>query len=299
MASAKQIQQTYDWMDDMFRHGMGEYADITCAFYNGDYSLTLEEAQTAKHEYMLKGIKFKPGMRILDIGCGWGPFLKVIKDRGGKGVGLTLSKAQVENCRQHGLEAYLLDWKKMDPKKFGKFDGIVSVGAFEHFCSVEEYKAGKQDEVYHQFFELCRKLLPAHGRLYLQTMVWNKVPDIKKVSLNAPKDSDEYLLALLEKIYPGSWLPQGKEQIVKDARSRFKMLSANSGRLDYIQTMTEWPKGNRAYTPALIWARIKLIPRYLTDQEFRLQIESITSEANRKMFERSIMEHYRMVFEKV
>ena len=298
MANTTQIQRTYDWMDDMFRRGLGEHADITCAFYNGDYSLTLEEAQTAKHEYMLKGIKFEPGLRVLDIGCGWGPFLKVVQERGGKAVGLTLSKAQVETCERNGLEAYLLDWKDMDPKKFGRFDAVVSVGAFEHFCSVEEYKTGKQDEIYRKFFDLCQKLLPPHGRLFLQTMVWNNTPDYDKISFDAPKDSDYYLMACLEKFYPGSWLPGGKEHIIKNAKP-FNLISANSGRLDYIKTMDEWRKKTRRLTPALLWGRVRLIPKYLTDKDFRIQIESLDNEANKKMFERNIMEHYRMVFEKI
>ena len=298
MANTTHIQSTYDWMDDMFRRGLGEHADITCAFYNGNYSLTLEEAQTAKHEYMLTGIKFEPGMRVLDIGCGWGPFLKVVQEKGGKAVGLTLSKAQVETCTRNGLEAYLLDWKNMDPQKLGQFDAVVSVGAFEHFCSVEEYKAGKQDEIYRKFFDLCQQLLPPHGGLFLQTMVWNHTPDYDKISFDAPKDSDYYLMACLEKFYPGSWLPSGKEQVVKNAQN-FKLISANSGRLDYIKTMDEWKKKTRRLTPALLWGRVRLIPKYLTDKDFRIQIESLYNEANKKMFERNIMEHYRMLFEKI
>ena len=72
MATQKEIEATYDYMDEIFRLSLGNHADITGAMYNGDFSMTLEEAQKAKHEYILSGIHFKKGDKILDIGCGWG-----------------------------------------------------------------------------------------------------------------------------------------------------------------------------------------------------------------------------------
>ena len=84
--------------------------------------------------------------------------LKAVKERGGHAIGLTLSTKQAETCTRGGLEAYVKDWKEISVDTFGPFDGIVSVGAFEHFCSVEEYLAGKQDVVYDHFFRLCHDL---------------------------------------------------------------------------------------------------------------------------------------------
>ena len=139
MASQKEIEQIYDIFSKSLRLNLGEHFDFTCAFYNGDYSKTLEQAQENKHEYILKNIKFKKEMRVLDIGCGWGPMLKVIEEKGGKAVGITLSSDQVEVLKRYGLEVYLKDWKEMKPGEFGKYDGIVSVGAFEHFSSPKEY----------------------------------------------------------------------------------------------------------------------------------------------------------------
>src|SRR5579884_3166543 len=77
MATREEIEETYDFMDEIFRVSFGEHADLTCAMYNGDFSKTLSQAQKDKHDYMLDGIGFKPGFRVLDIGCGFGPVLKV------------------------------------------------------------------------------------------------------------------------------------------------------------------------------------------------------------------------------
>ena len=300
MASKEDISRTYDWMSPLFRKGIGETADFTCAFYNGDYSLTLEQAQKAKHDFILEIINFKPGTRVLDIGCGWGPMLKAVQDRSGKAVGITLSPAQVSSCRSNGLEAHLKDWKDLKVGEYGDFDAVIAVGSLEHFCSKDEYIEGKQDEIYRRFFELCYKLLPPQGRLFLQTFVWDKVPPVETISLNAPKGSNERYLALMEKFWPGSWLPYGKEQLIKDAHG-FKLKYASSGREDYKVTIDEWAKRVRpsrtwqvyiTHGPQLLW-------RFVTDKDFRYGVECSRNGGTKESFLREIMDHYRMAFEKV
>ena len=299
MASQREIQRTYDFMDRVIRLSLGECPDITCALFGGDDSLTLEQAQRAKHAWVLEALDLRPGMRMLDIGSGWGPMLRAARDAGVDSVGITLSPKQAAACRRQGLEAYVADWKTLVPGEMGAFDAVVSIGAFEHFCSPEELMRGEQDAIYRGFFALCGRLLPERGRLYLQTMVWgrNAVP-YEAVSLRAPKDSDEYLLALLEKLYPGSWLPDGAEQIVRDAEG-FRLVSANSGRQDYIATMNEWGRRNmrrRALrNPALL---LRLSARYAVSRDFRYQVECLARACNRTCFEREIMDHQRMVFER-
>ena len=83
MADQAQVQETYDYWDRLIQINLGKFPDFTNAFYNGDYSLTLEQAQKAKHEYALNGVGFEKGSRVLDIGCGWGPVLNAVRERGG------------------------------------------------------------------------------------------------------------------------------------------------------------------------------------------------------------------------
>lgn len=308
MANQQEIEETYDFMDEVFRLSFGENADITCAMYDGDFSKTLEQAQKDKHDYILDAINFKVGSRVLDIGSGWGPMLKTVKERGGHAIGLTLSTKQAEACKRNGLEVYIKDWKDITIDTFGKFDGIVSVGAFEHFCSIEEYLAGKQDQIYQNFFHLCHELLPEGGRLYLQTMMWGKnVPDYHSISLRAKKGSNEYIVAVLEKFYPGSWLPFGEEQILRVARPYFEQISHKNGRLDYIETIGQWDKlWNFSFSnfrfanfsfPRL-FAVSKLVPRFLTDKDFRYKMEVLHNSYTRECFKREVIDHQRMVFQK-
>jgi cyclopropane-fatty-acyl-phospholipid synthase len=300
MASQKEIASTYDYMDRIFRKTMGDHGDITGAMYNGDFTLTLEEAQEKKHEYILNGIGFRKGDRILDIGCGWGPMLKAIKYAGGREVGLTVSPAQANNCKAKGFYVELLNWKDADPKILGKFDGLVSVGAFEAFCSVEELLANRQEDIYIEFFRLCHDLLKDKKRLYLQTMMWGKkVPFPSDLDITKKKLSDEWVLGYLARFYPGSWLPNNLDQIQRCASPYFKLVSENNGRLDYIQTLKEWGDRISRFSLSKFLFELQLVPRYITNKNFRQQITSLRYSCNRLCFEREIMSHQRLVFERI
>lgn len=300
MADRTDIDFTYSSVDKIFRLSLGEAADFSGAMYNGDFSLTLEEAQRRKHQFMADALGIKEGSKVLDMGCGWGPFLTFIRKIGAKGVGLTLSEAQHAACRKNGLEVYLKDCRTVTPSDYGMFDAISSVGAFEHFCSQEEYREGKADLVYSNFFKTVYDLLPAGGRFYLQTMVFGKnmIP-IDEVSIQAEKNSDAYILALMEKQFPGSWLPYGSEQVERTASPHFKLISQSSGRLDYIETITQWRKRFYSFNLEKYLIYLSLLPKYFTSSEMRYRAEVLSVSPNKVCFERELMEHYRFVFEKV
>jgi len=215
MADQKDLEFTYSLIDRIFRLSLGEMADFSGAKYDGDFSLTLEEAQRRKHDYIAEQIGIEPGRRVLDLGCGWGPLLNYVRSRGATGLGVTLSSAQAEACRRNGLDVHVQDARTVGSDSFGPFDAVASLGAFEHFCSVESYEAGRQDQVYRDLFSHWATVLPPGGRLYLQTMVFgrNMIP-IEEVSIDAPRDSDGWIMALMGRQFPGSWLPFGSEQVI-------------------------------------------------------------------------------------
>src|SRR6266516_2875827 len=156
MAERANVEPIYNFLDELWRATFGEAADFSNALYDGDFSKSLEQAQEDKHRYVLDAIGLEPGDRVLDVGCGWGAMLKVVRGSGGHAVGLTLSGRQRESCRRKGLDARLLDWRDAVPEQLGgTFDAVVSLGAFEHFCSAEEYRSGRQTDVYHEFFRFC------------------------------------------------------------------------------------------------------------------------------------------------
>jgi cyclopropane-fatty-acyl-phospholipid synthase len=298
MAERRDLEFTYSLIDRIFRLSLGELADFSGAKYDGDFSLSLEEAQRRKHEYVAEQIGIAEGRRALDLGCGWGPLLNFIRGRGATGVGVTLSSAQMEACRRHGLDVHLRDARTVTRETFGPFDCVASLGAFEHFCSPEEYEAGRQEERYRSIFENMAGLLPDGGRFYLQTMVFgrNMIP-IEQVSIDAPRDSDAWYVALMQHQFPGSFLPFGKEQVVRCAEPHFRLVEATSGRLDYIETIKQWRArfAEPSFRKTLMKAR--LVPRWLTSSDFRLAFTSGVS-ANGVCFERELLDHFRLVFEK-
>jgi cyclopropane-fatty-acyl-phospholipid synthase len=298
VANRKDLEFTYSLIDRIFRLSLGELADFSGAKYDGDFSLTLEQAQRRKHEYVAEQIGIGPGRRVLDLGCGWGALLNFVRERGGEGVGVTLSSAQAESCRSHGLDVHLTDVRAIDRDTFGGFDAVASLGAFEHFCSPEDYRAGRQEDVYRDVFERAASVLPAQGRLYLQTMVFGRrmIP-IDEVSIDAPRDSDAWYVALMQHQFPGSFLPFGAEQVIDSAAPHFNLVESSSGRLDYIETIKQWRRrfAERSLKKTLLKAR--LVPHWLTSREFRLAFTSGVS-ANSVCFERELLDHYRLVFEK-
>jgi cyclopropane fatty-acyl-phospholipid synthase-like methyltransferase len=94
VAQQKDIEFSYTLTDKVIRLALGDMADFSGAKYDGDFSMSLDEAQHRKHEYVAERIGLEPGDRVLDLGCGWGALLNHIRERGGTGVGVTLSTAQ-------------------------------------------------------------------------------------------------------------------------------------------------------------------------------------------------------------
>jgi cyclopropane-fatty-acyl-phospholipid synthase len=301
MAERADLEFTYSLIDRIFRLSLGELADFSGAKYDGDFSMSLEEAQRRKHDYVAEQIGIAPGRRVLDLGCGWGPLLDYIRRRDATGVGVTLSSAQAAACRRNGLDVRVQDARQVGRDSFGGFDAVASLGAFEHFCSPEDFQAGKQDEVYRDLFGKIASVLPDDGRLYLQTMVFgrNMLPAdrIDDIDISAPRDSDEWYLALMGRQFPGSWLPFGQEQIIRTAEPHFQLVSSQSGRLDYIETIRQWR--TRFGEPSLrkYLMKLRLVPRWLTSADFRLAFTSGVS-ANSVCFERELLDHFRLVFER-
>lgn len=298
MSNQGEIDFAYSLIDRIFRLSLGEGADYSGARYDGDFSLSLEEAQHRKHVFITESLGLTAGAHLLDLTCGWGPLLNYVRSRGIQGVGLTLSSAQVAACRKNGLDVRLKDCRTVDRESVGGFDAVATVGGFEHFCSPEEYRAGRQDEIYRDLFRRIAGLLPARGRFYVQSMVFGKnmIP-ADQVSVDAPRGSDGFMLGLMEKQFPGSWLPYGREQIEAAAGPFFRLVSASSGRLDYIETIRQWRR--RFAIPSLkkMLLKLSLAPRYFTSADFRLAFTSGIS-ANSVCFERELMDHFRLVFER-
>ena len=134
----------------------------------------------------------------------------------------------------------------------------------------------------------------------MQTMTFSKnMISYEDIDIKARKGSPAHIVALMKKEFPGSWLPYGPEMVIRNAAPHFRLISQSSGRLDYIETIGQWRKRFRKFNLKKYLLYLTLIPRYLTDREFRYQVAIFQISPNRVCFEQEIMDHYRLVFEKI
>ncbi|WP_431299980.1 class I SAM-dependent methyltransferase [Tabrizicola sp. BL-A-41-H6] len=132
----RNVAHHYDISEELYDLFLGETKQYTCAYFRRP-EMTLEEAQTAKMAHIGAKLLLKPGMRVLDIGCGFGTLaITLARDHGVQVVGVTLSQVQLAEARRRAAEAGLTDqveFRLQDYRDVGEsFDRVVSVGMMEH-----------------------------------------------------------------------------------------------------------------------------------------------------------------------
>jgi len=157
---AAAIAHHYDVSNDFYRLLLGPTRTYSCALW-ADPTVGLDAAQEAKHELICQKLGLRPGMRLLDVGCGWGSMaIHAAQHHGVDVVGVTVSSRQVEAGQQRVREAGLegrVDIRFQDYRDItdGPFDAISSIGMFEH--------VGRQRLA--EYFADLRDLLRPEGRL--------------------------------------------------------------------------------------------------------------------------------------
>jgi cyclopropane-fatty-acyl-phospholipid synthase len=153
---ALSISKHYDLPPAFYRLFLdNEYGAYSCAVFD-EYGATLEAAQRRKLQILVRKLDADAGHRILDIGCGWGSFLKYAKETGLNAEGMALSHEQVDECRRLGFRAEYAD---AADGVAGPVDRIVTAGMMEHCKS-------KRDRI----LENCFQALPPGGRMVVQEM---------------------------------------------------------------------------------------------------------------------------------
>ncbi|MFE3194090.1 cyclopropane mycolic acid synthase family methyltransferase [Nocardia sp. NPDC059240] len=196
------IQAHYDLSDDFFALFLDPSRTYSCAYWERpDY--TLEQAQRAKIDLALGKCDLRPGMTLLDVGCGWGStMLRALDAYDVNVIGLTLSRNQHDYIRgqldrrapggRHA-EVRLQGWEEFD----GQVDRIVSIGAFEHF----------RKERYPDFFDFAYAAMPADGRMLLHTIVMYTQGDLHGRGISYTRDDVEFLKFIRKDIFPNGCLP--------------------------------------------------------------------------------------------
>ncbi|AMP40508.1 SAM-dependent methyltransferase [Ralstonia solanacearum] len=222
---------------DVDNHFYGLFLDrvhraYSCAVWDG--ADTLEEAQQQKLSRLARFAGMAAGHHVLDIGCGWGGMLDyAVGVRGAAtATGLTLSENQysyVLDKAPSDITISLMSWRDFTPAT--RFDALVSIGAFEHFASLEDRDNSRHRQVYADFFAWSRAVSTDSARLGLQTIIAARAPE----SLEEVRDT-RYLL---KHVFPGSALP-GMSDIQAGLQDHYDICECRHIGLDYARTLEQW-----------------------------------------------------------
>ncbi|ATA22007.1 cyclopropane-fatty-acyl-phospholipid synthase [Gibbsiella quercinecans] len=208
-------KEHYDLGNDLFTLMLDPYMQYSCAYWKD--AKTLEQAQEAKLQLICEKLQLQPGMRLLDIGCGWGGLSAyAAKNFGVSVVGVTISAEQqkLAQARCAGLDVKILlqDYRDLQQQ----FDRIVSVGMFEH--------VGPKN--YRTYFNVVERNLKPDGLFLLHTIGSNRT------DMNVDPWINKY-------IFPNGCLPS-VTQIAHASEGHFVMEDWHNIGADYDRTLMAW-----------------------------------------------------------
>ncbi len=133
--SRRVAREHYDLGELLYRRMLGRSLAYSCAYWKD--ADELDAAEFAKFDLVFRKLRLAPGMRLLDIGCGFGTFATYCAKRGVEVVGITLSESQARiaraECAGLSVEIHVMDYRRLrDRFPRYRFDRIVSIGMFEH-----------------------------------------------------------------------------------------------------------------------------------------------------------------------
>lgn len=213
--SLRVIHEHYQLGNDLYKNMLDDFMAYSCGYWKE--ASNIHEAQVAKFDLICKKLEFKPGMRVLDIGCGWGGFAKyAAKNYGVEMVGITLSENQAqlakEACAGLPVEIRVQDYRDVNET----FDRILEIGMFEH-VGVKNYRT---------FMEMVHRCLKPDGLFMLHTIGSNKSGVV----------TDPWIAKY---IFPNSHLPS-IAQIGEAVEGLFSMEDWHNFGADYDTTLMAW-----------------------------------------------------------
>lgn len=215
------IHHHYDLGNEFYRLWLDEAEmQYTCAYYERA-DLTLEQAQLAKLEHVCRKLRLKPGMTVVEAGCGWGGLARYMARNYGVRVhAYNISKEQLAYARAEAERQqldHLIDYVEDDYRNIqGQYDAFVSVGMLEH--------VGKDN--YPALSELIKRSLKPDGIALLHSIGRNR-----PMLMNA---------WIEKRIFPGAYPPSIGEFMTLCEHGDFSVLDVENLRLHYAQTLTHW-----------------------------------------------------------
>src|SRR5689334_14779395 len=209
------IQAHYDLSDDFFGVFQDPTRKYSCAFFTGP-NVTLSEAQIANVDQHLDRLDLKPGMTLLEVGCGWGlTLLRAMQKYDVNVIGLTLSKNQQAYCNQllagvdteRTFDVRLEGWEQFNQP----VDRIVSIEAIEHF-GFERF-----DDFYKNSFDI----LPDDGRMTIQSSCGYHPYELTARGKKLTFELARFAKFMYEVIFPGGRIPSTSKLVEHGEKAGF------------------------------------------------------------------------------
>lgn len=221
--SKRNVAHHYDLSARLYDLFLDADRQYSMAYFT-DPANSLEQAQADKKAHIVAKLAIRRGMKVLDIGCGWGGMALYIHEKTGADVlGITLSEEQLKIARERAAAAGVADKVRFELIDYrhqtGQFDRIVSVGMFEHVGTAH----------YRTFFRKCRELLTPDGVMLLHTIG----------RMGAPGVTDAFTAKY---IFPGGYIPALSEIARGYEGLRLFPTDIEVLRLHYAYTLEHWYK---------------------------------------------------------
>ncbi|MGD1240588.1 cyclopropane mycolic acid synthase family methyltransferase [Mycobacterium seoulense] len=236
------VQAHYDLSDDFFRLFLDPTMTYSCAYFDRMRDIPLEEAQLRKMDLALGKLGLRPGMTLLDVGCGWGGTMRRALEKYDVDViGLTLSKHQAAHVQKmfdamttpHSRRVLLQGWEQFDEP----VDRIVSIGAFEHFGY----------DRYDDFFQMAYRVLPDDGVMLLHTITMLTPEQIVERGLPMTEEQTSFNEFIAREIFPGGQLPPIEMVEFHASKMGFNLTRRQSLQLHYARTLDLWAAALEAH----------------------------------------------------
>lgn len=221
---AAAISHHYDVGNDFYALVLGPSLVYSCAVWENEQT-GLEAAQEAKLDLVCRKLGLQPGMRVLDVGCGWGSFaLHAAQRYGVDVVGVTLSAEQAALASKRVAEAGLTDRVEIRIQDYrdvndGPYDAISSIGMSEHVGSEQMPRYTSQ----------LRDLLRPGGRLLNHAISWNAGP--------TDPDPDSFIPRY---VFPDGEMLSLGEMVTALEAARLEVLDVEALRRHYALTLRAW-----------------------------------------------------------
>ena len=223
--SRRNIAHHYDLGNDFYRLWLDESMSYSSAWFAGDETRSLHDAQLAKYRRVLDQLQARPASSILEIGCGWGGFAEMALEQGHSLVGVSLSNEQLGYARARVAARGLQERAALEYRDYRDVSG-----RFDHVVSIEMIEA-VGERYWPVYFDRIAAVLAARGRALIQAIT------IDDSLFDRYRRGTDFIQ---QYIFPGGMLPTASRLHAECARAGLRVVDDFAFGADYARTLRHW-----------------------------------------------------------